>query len=685
MSERMSTSSATAVDTVDVADLARSVRRGWRTVVAFTLVGGLAALAVMLWAPPKYSASSSVVMRMGSDPSGSLLSKLSGGLGDVAGSALSAATKSPTETEIQILSSRAVAGRVVDSLRLQARVTVPRGIPAARVLDSLSVAGSFKPRKYHFMKAGSTYRFDGPEGAGVATPGAPATLAVGSITLHAAGAPDAFDLVLRDREDAITRFEKYLSVEKAGGEVVRVTYRGDDSLTAAVAANALIATYLARRTTTDRGVNQHRVEFLSAKADSASAQLLAASRELRRQQERSGVIDPTVVGKIELERASQIRTSLAELQMEEGALKQLIAKVANGSVQPRELAAYPTFLKSPAINQLIGDLVQVETDRYKSLESRTEKDPEVAALTQSAKHIEGQLLPLAQSYSASITQQRGDAQRQFDSLQTQISMLPAAAESGLGLQRDVLRLNQVYAALGAQLVEARLAAISEGGDVHVLDAAVAPKDPSFPRPLPTTAVGIGGGLFVGMIAALMIAALGRWVQDPREVERTTGVPALRFDPSVPLLMNGATSRTVLVVPLDQRARLEPVIQRLAQTAESRSIRATVLDLSAYQAATTALVPRIAAGSVESVGAFDVNGTIRRLEEEFGMVIVRLPGLVTDAAAAALTDSRPVLLVTPPRRIDREKLVGAVQLLRRLDVPCAGIVLSGSEHDGILTT
>jgi len=152
-------------------------------------------------------------------------------------------------------------------------------------------------------------------------------------------------------------------------------------------------------------------------------------------------------------------------------------------------------------------------------------------------------------------------------------------------------------------------------------------------------------------------------------------------------MNGATSRTVLVVPLDQRALLDPVIQRLAQTAESRSIRATVLDLSDYQSATTSFVPRITSGSVESVvgSTFDVNSRISRLEEEFGMVIVRLPGLVTDAAAAALTGSRPVLLVAPQRRIDREKLVGAVQLLRRLEVPCAGIVLSGSEHDRILTT
>src|SRR6185437_9075559 len=116
---------------------------------------------------------------------------------------------------------------------------------------------------------------------------------------------------IRDREEAITRFQKHLSVDKAnGGEIAIVTYKGDDSLTAAAATNAIVATYLARRATTDRGTTQHRVEFLTAQVDSASAALTLASRQLRRQQEASGIIDPQVVGKIELERASDIRKSL---------------------------------------------------------------------------------------------------------------------------------------------------------------------------------------------------------------------------------------------------------------------------------------------------------------------------------------------------------------------------------------
>ena len=128
--------------TIDVADVARTIRRGWRALAICTVLGVLAALAVLVFAPPKYSASSSLVMRMGSDPSSSLISRLSGGLGDAAAGVLSS-TKSPTETEIQILSSRAVIGPVVDSLRLQARITKPRGIPPARFIESLSAGGSF--------------------------------------------------------------------------------------------------------------------------------------------------------------------------------------------------------------------------------------------------------------------------------------------------------------------------------------------------------------------------------------------------------------------------------------------------------------------------------------------------------------------------------------------------------------
>lgn len=676
-------SAVTEADTIDLAEVGRALRRGWRAVLAFTVLGAVVAAAVILFAPPRFTGTASLVLKTGSDPGASVLSRLSGGLSD-AGGMLSGALKSPMETELQILSSRAVAGRVVDSLLLQGRVTTPRGVPTNHIVQSYALAPAFAPRTYHFTRftrvSGSVYKVDGTT-AQVAA-GASLPLPIGTVALRSDVNLPAFDLEFRDREDAIKRVSKHLVVDKVGGEVAKVSYEGDDSLSAASVPNALVAIYLARRTTTDRGANQHRLEFIVAKADSAAAALSAAERALRRQQESSGVIDPQVVGKIELERAAQMRASLTDLQVENGTITLLIARVVNGSIKPRELVAYPTFLKSPGINNLLSELSQVETDRFKMLESRTEKDPEVLALTRSAANLESQLLPLARTYSASLGKQRADLEHGLDTLQTKIAGLPAVAESGLRLQRDVLLLGQVYGALQAQLVEARLSALEEGGNVRTLDTAVPPKQPAFPNPLLTAGLGIAGGLGCGLVAALLIGMLGRWMHDPQQVERSTGLPAMRFDAAVPLLIGNEASQTVLIIPLDPRARVEPVARQIVQTALARSMSATLLDLSSLETKSHRALPSLTppAGGAQPI---DVNASIERLEQDYRMVIVQLPGIGAPATIAALRRSRPVVLVVPERRIDRAELMGAVQTLRRLDVPCAGIVLSGADGNGVL--
>ena len=103
----------------------------------------------------------------------------------------------------------------------------------------------------------------------------------------------------------------------------------------------------------------------------------------------------------------------------------------------------------------------------------------------------------------------------------------------------------------------------------------------------------------------------------------------------------------------------PVANRLAQTAASRSLSAAILDLSATAA--------------------DVNATITRLESNHDVVIVQLPSLVSDTAAAALQPGRSILLVTPGRRTERKALLGAVQMLKRLEIPVVGIVMSHTSN------
>lgn len=654
-----------AADTLDLAELARAARRGWRLVAALTLVGAAIAGLVLAFGPRRFEAVSTIVVRSSAGSRATLLSKLAGG--DGAASLLDAGSSSPLETEVEILSSRDLIGQVVDSLRLQVRVRKPDGFAANRLIQTADLTGSFQPRAYTVSFHGDgTLRLDGADTSLTGRSGQPVTLPIGRLTFRPAarGAARRFELTVLDREDAITRLGKQVSVAKAGGEVLSVACRASDSLTAAAVPNLLVAYYLGLRHTTDRGTNLHRVEFLTAQLDSVTRELTGAERALERFQDSSRLIDPQTIGKLQLERAGDLRASIGANDVERGALEQLMAQVSAGSMSVRDLAAYPAFLKSPAINALLSQIGELETERSKLLVTRLDSDSEVVALSKSIHNLEGQLGPMAAAYESSLKRERQDLAQQLDSLRTALGAFPAALASGNRLQRGVLQLSQVQSAMQAQLVEARVAAISEGGNVQSLDVAQPPMEVAFPRPLPVMSAGLGAGLLAGVAIAMLVGTLGRWVQDAATVERATGVPALQFDPQVPLLLGASTARTILVAPLAPTTCVDRVVERLVQTASLRSLSTAVLDLTA--------------GPLP-----DVDGTIRRLESENALVVVKLPTIASDTAAAAIREHRAVLLVAPARRVARAQLVGAVQMLRRLEVPCAGVVLQDNGRNGVV--
>ncbi|HEY8176499.1 MAG TPA: GNVR domain-containing protein [Gemmatimonadaceae bacterium] len=659
-----------SADTIEVADIVRTLKNQWRAVIGFLMLGVVGAAAVVLFAPRRFEGKATLLARSGNTSGSSIVSRITG-LGELMGGLGAGTLGSGIETELQVLRSRVLAGQVVDSLRLQFRVREPEGTPAVALIDRASLAPSFAAHKYQFdRQANGQYRTSRDGKTYDLVPGQPGALDVGTVTLRSEKLPSSFEITIMDREDAITRLGTRLEATKAGGDVAKIVYRGDDSLSAALGANALMTFYLERRKTTDRGTNQRRVEYVTAQVDSTAEQLARTERDLRRQQEASKVLDAAIVGKVELESAAQLRRSLTDVQVDEGAIKQLLAQADAGRITSRDLAAYPVFLRGSSVSPLVGQLSDLEGQRIRLLERRTERDPEVVALDQSMRAIEASILATARSYASSVSRQREQMQARLDSIQKRIFALPAAAERGGRMERDVERLTKIFTALQAQLVEARLAAIGEGGDVRPVDLAVPSREPSFPKPLLTMGIGTAGGLLAGIVAALFLGWFGRWLRDPLEIERAVGVVAQRLEPDAPLVMAGAAgARTVLVVPLDSRARAGPVAERLARTAKQRELQATVIDLSARANGNGA------GNGVEPTGL----RLIEELERKNGVVIVHLPGLTSEATVAAMSESRPVLLVAPPGPVDRAQLASAVDMLRRLQVPCAGVVIDGVDR------
>ena len=662
---------ALASDTVDVADVARTVRRQWRAVIICFTGGLLLAGAVLLFAPRRFDGKASVFARPGNAGGGSSISgRMTGGLGELLGGLGGLGLSGSIETELQLLRSRTLAGLVVDSLELQFRVREPaRVAPSALIADS-DLPGAFQPRTYQFERSGNGSFVTEYEGRRFElVPGTPGQLDIGTVTLHSGNLPQHFTAKIYDREEAIDRFTKRLTATKAGGEMANVRFRGDDSLTAAAATNSLIKFYLDRRKTVDRGTNERRVEYVSAQLDSTAVQLALAESNLRKYQEQSGILDAEVMGQVELEALAEMRLAYTQLQIDEAAIRQLLAQAENGSITSRDLAAYPSFTGGSPVTPLAQQLSDLEGQRIRLLERRTERDPEVRALDSTSSVIAANILSMARSYASSVTRQRQQMQSRVDSIQGSLLALPAAAETGGRLQRDVKRLTAIYTALEAQLVEARLGAIGEGGEVRQVDVAMPQRKPAFPKPWLTMSLGGAGGLLAGLVAALMLGWFGRWFRDPMEIERAIGISAQRIDPTAPLLVSGAAgARSVLVVPLDARARAEvgTVAQRLMRTAQHRAVQAAVLDMSGAQ---------VDGNGKLALESGQIGATIDKVEHDNTVTIVQLPELSSDVTLAALRENRPVVLVAPPGPVDRARLAHAVDTLRRLQVPIAGVVLS----------
>ena len=655
-------------DTIDLGEVAGALRRGWRQVAAGVAVGLLAAVAALLFLRPQFEGTATVLLKSTEEGGSSLASRMGALPAGLLAPAVSASLGSQLETEVAILSSRAVLGRVVDSLGLQARVLRPVGTPSGAILVPATYPGSFKPLTYLFEREGDArrYRVRGPGVQAIATAGEPVQLAAGVVTLRREGLPPSFVVRFFDLEDAITRAFKQLKVGKPKGEVAQITFRADDSLTAAAAPNAAIAIYLERRKTTDRGTNQRRLEFLIGYADTVARRLTEADHRLRLFEEASGVLDPELMGKAIVERATALRQQLELVEVEAAALNQMIARAAAGALTARQLAAFPTFLKSPAINELLSQMAVLETERLKLVEHRTDRDPEVQAIVASVRNLEGQLTPLATAYSGALARQREEIATQLDSVRAVLAALPGQTESSMRLQRDVKLLGQTFLALQAQVVEARLAAITEGGDVRQIDLAEPPKEPVFPRPLPTLSIGLIAGLLLGCLAALQVAYLGRWIRRPEDVERLVGIAGMVLDSGAPLLIGGlADFHTILIVPLGHGANAGAVARQLASTAADREMTVAVADQATGEAAR--------GGSIRPA--------IRALEADHSVVFAPVPRLDDLRTAALLDETRPVLFVARAGRLARRELVAAVDTLRRLGVPCSGVVLHGPEADG----
>jgi capsular exopolysaccharide synthesis family protein len=301
------------------------------------------------------------------------------------------------------------------------------------------------------------------------------------------------------------------------------------------------------------------VAFLRGQLDTIVAQLAKAEGAVKDYRERNLVVAPEAEATSQVTRLVSLQAERTTLEGERGALAKLLedvdAKAAArrpGEPSPyRQLLAFPTLLRSQAAADLLSTLSAVEQERTILLVRRTPQDPDVKALDDRVRELEGQLRSVVAAYLQGLSHQIATLNVGLQQFGAQLGRLPQKEFEVARLERQPKVLEEIYTLLQTRLKEAEIAQAVEDPSVSLVDPAIQPRHPFKPRPLLNLTAGVLGGLVVGVLLALLLELRDKAVRSRADVRLATGLPLLGLIPHLP------RSRGAVPLFVERRALTKP--------------------------------------------------------------------------------------------------------------------------------
>ncbi|MDP2471472.1 MAG: polysaccharide biosynthesis tyrosine autokinase [Candidatus Palauibacterales bacterium] len=509
-------------------------RRKWIILAGFVPVM-IFAIAVTLLLPKTYEASASFLVEQRNPVNSDALALLDR-LGDVAS----------RRTEIELIRSRRVVEPAVESGSLHVTVEGPHGrVPPGELFQWFQSGPSAVPGEYELSSSADsqlTVR-DLKSGATVATAGPDESIEfanVSGLTKGAGLGVGKYRMKIIPFSEAVVQTTKRLevSVVDRDADVVALRCSGRTPAEAQWLCDAVSDSYLSLRSELQQAEATAAADFLSDQTDLVAQRLKLAEDSLSDYTRRSHAVA------LDIRAAEQVRQNAAmwaqreSLKAEEAALGTLIDQIESddtrGGRKYRDLAAFPTFLKSQnqMVTTLLTNLVELENRRNDLALRRSDKDVELAALNDRVADVEQQLKAIATGYRQALNAQIESMDAALRNSGNVLASIPAQQIETARLERQVSLLEDLYRFLQTHRQEAEIAKAVDLPSVRVVDKASLPFRPSSPN----APLNIGLGFILALSFGFM---LGLWkeqtdtrVREPSGVEEATGIPVLSLLPGL---------------------------------------------------------------------------------------------------------------------------------------------------------
>jgi len=312
-----------------------------------------------------------------------------------------------------------------------------------------------------------------------------------------------------------------------GTNVLLIKYKSGDPNQAALIANAFLSATIDAMVAMKAASGDQTARWFDPQIDELRKQIDASRNALTAFQAQTNVVAPSTGGDSETNALLTITQTLTSAKANLAVLKN---RLASGATDPSVDPSDPDL-------QLLGSLKEKLSEAEAALaavrNTLGSNNPKMVSASANVSSLRRQISEATERMREHLREriaqterllplleaQQADAQKKLIAVQAQRDKL-GELERDLAFHIDQLNTRQRMAA------QARLQSKLTFADIAVLDKATPPIEPAFPKPLIVIPVGIGAGLALGLLLALIAEATDRRIRFPGDLEFATSRPLL---------------------------------------------------------------------------------------------------------------------------------------------------------------
>lgn len=323
----------------------------------------------------------------------------------------------------------------------------------------------------------------------------------------------------------VESLQKNLQVQPAReSNVINITYKGNDPDVSAQIANAFAQAYLDTNLALKTEPARLYATWFDEQTKDSRTKLEAAQARLSEYQQKAGIVSTDERVDYETAKLSQISSQLTTVQGE---------TTDSQSKRKDRGNTVAEIMQSTLINGLKGDVARLEAKVVENNLNLGVNHPLRQRAEAELASLKNRLATESARISASIetTYRVGkDRERELQSAvnaqKTRVLMLNKQRDELNVYRRDVEAAQRSYETVSQSAAQTRLQSLTTQTNVVRLNTAMAPLDPSSPKPLLNLVVAAFGGTLLGIGFAFLLELKNRRVRSAEDLMQMLDLPVL---------------------------------------------------------------------------------------------------------------------------------------------------------------